>query len=52
MAYPYVGKKIRYIKTYCNVVSDLAQADIDRVLLVCFNIHIELIGAVMPQTVC
>ena len=40
MAYPYVDKKILVIKAYCIRVSDLANADIDRLLAVCFNKHI------------
>jgi hypothetical protein len=40
MAYPYVDKKILVIKAYCIRVSDLANADIDRLLVVCFNKHI------------
>ena len=52
MAYPYVDKKILVIlkhsigtASHCRLVHIVA-------LLECFNIHIELIWAEMPQTVC
>ena len=53
MAYLLVDKKIRYIKAYCIRVSDLANADIDRLLAVCFNIRIlkSASNALMAQLV-
>ena len=33
-------RKICHSKAYSIVVSDLAQADIDRVMFMCFTIHI------------